>query len=89
MDETLSYQKKKARQLGMTWIADIVKSPLKNKKYRVVFKDGRHVDYGAVGYDDFLVHKDDARRARFWNRWKNNPNLQNKLSPVFYFVLNW
>ena len=37
------------------------KSPLSKKKFRINLDDGRHVDFGAVGYSDFTKHKDPAR----------------------------
>jgi len=37
------------------------KSPNPNKKFRVFLDDGRHVDFGAVGYSDFTKHKDPDR----------------------------
>lgn len=92
MDNLKQYipvQKKKAQQLKMNWIKDVVLSPLKNKKYRIIFNDGTHVDYGHKNYEDFLQHNDEKRRERFWKRWRNNPNINNIRSPVYYLRLNW
>lgn len=83
-------QKRKAKQYGMSHIKNIIISPLKNKKYRVILKDGTHVDYGNPAYEDMLQHGDPARRDRFIKRWMNNPNRDNIHSPVYYILrLNW
>ena len=87
----------KAHKLGLTFITDISISPLKSKKYRVYLNDGTHVDFGYFGQmkdgkmsQDYLEHKSELRRQRFLNRWKNNPNINNIHSPVFYIIrLNW
>lgn len=83
-------QMKIAHKLGIDFISSIELSPLKNKKYRVFLTDGSHVDYGHIDYQDYLQHKDPERRAHFVSRWKNNPNINNIHSPVFYITrLTW
>lgn len=83
-------QKKKAESLGLDFIKDIIVSPLKTKKYRVILNDGYYIDYGHKDYEDFLQHKDKKRRENFIKRWKNNPNANNIHSPVFYILrLTW
>lgn len=53
----------------------IVKSPLKTKKYRAMFSDGKHTDFGAAGYTDFTLSGGDTKlRERYLNRHKNNEN---------------
>ncbi len=42
-------------------------STRKNKKY-MVFANNRHVHFGAMGYQDFTKHNDEARRHRFQAR---------------------
>lgn len=37
------------------------KSPIRDKKYRVTFPDGDHVDFGGKGYTDYTIHKDPMR----------------------------
>ena len=37
------------------------KSPNPKKKFRVVFEDGTHTDFGASGYSDYTLHKDPER----------------------------
>ena len=41
------------------------KSPRKNKKFRVTFEDGVHVDFGQMGYSDYTIHKDPERMKRY------------------------
>jgi hypothetical protein len=44
------------------------KSPKPEKKWRVVFEDGSHVDFGQKGYSDFTLHKDPLRMKRYVHR---------------------
>ena len=37
------------------------KSPIRDKKYRVIFPDGDHVDFGGKGYTDYTIHKNPMR----------------------------
>ena len=37
-------------------------SKRKNKKYYVILKDGKVVNFGDIRYEDYLIHKDDLRR---------------------------
>jgi hypothetical protein len=84
------HQKRLAKRLGLWFIEDITVSPVKKKKYRVHLINGRHVDYGLYGMEDYLQHKDKERRKRFHDRWKNNPHINDIYSPVFYITrLNW
>ena len=47
------------------------KSPIRGKKYRAIFEpEGRHVDFGAIGYSDYTLHKDQARMKRYLGRHK-------------------
>lgn len=64
----------------------IILSPLKTKKYRIYLKNGKHFDYGALGMEDYLMHKDDYRRQKFHNRFKNNKGYDNPNSSLFYSV---
>jgi hypothetical protein len=46
----------------------LIKSPKPEKKWRVVFEDGKHVDFGQKGYSDYTIHKDPARMKRYLTR---------------------
>ena len=52
----------------------LTKSPLSAKKYRIVLENGRHVDFGAKGYQDFTQHKDPNRMRLYLIRHKSREN---------------
>lgn len=54
-------------------IIHLYKSDKPLKKYKVVI-DGKTVYFGAAGYQDYTIHKDPDRKARYINRHKNNEN---------------
>ncbi len=51
-------------------LVKLVKSPNKEKKYRAIFNDGTHTDFGAKGYSDYTIHKDYDRMKRYDSRHK-------------------
>lgn len=85
----LAPQKRRAKELGMHWVKDIIISPSKKHKYQVIFKDGTKINYGRAGSSDFLQHGDSQKRANFWKRWSKNPHIDNIHSPAYYLRLNW
>ena len=42
------------------------------KKYFIVTKNDKRVYFGASGYSDFTIHRDEERKQRYINRHKNN-----------------
>jgi len=56
---------------------DVVYSPRKNKKYRIVNPEtNKYVDFGQMGFVDATLHKDQVRINRFRSRnhkWYNSP----------------
>jgi hypothetical protein len=48
--------------------AHLIKSPNPVKKWRIVFEDGSHVDFGQRGYSDFTKHKNPARMRLYLQR---------------------
>lgn len=52
----------------------LVNSPLKGKKWRAIFNDGAHTDFGAIGYTDYTLSKDLERKARYLKRHEKNEN---------------
>ena len=50
------------------------KSDKPNKKYYIITNDNKTVYFGASGYSDFTIHKDEARKQRYLNRHRNNEN---------------
>ena len=63
----------------------IIQSPIKTKKYRAVWSDDTHTDFGASGYEDYTTHKDKSRRENYRSRHRND-NLNNPKSPG---ALSW
>ena len=51
-------------------------SPLKTKKWRAIFKDGTHTDFGDPNYEDYTQHGDEKRRDLYKQRHKKD--LQTK-----------
>ena len=52
----------------------LTKSPLVQKKFRVILPDGRKVDFGAKGYSDYTLHKDKERMKRYIIRHQKREN---------------
>ena len=48
------------------------KSDKPNKKYFIMTIDNKKIYFGASGYSDFTIHKDEERKQRYINRHKNN-----------------
>lgn len=58
----------------------ITKSPNSEKKYRAIFTNGDHVDFGAKGYPDYTTTGDKERRARYLTRHRGNESWNNPRS---------
>jgi hypothetical protein len=78
-------QKKAYKYLNNNAI--LYKSLNKNKKYSIISPDGKIINFGQLGYEDFLKHKDIIRRNNYLLRtenikgnWKNNLYSPNNLS---------
>ena len=56
--------KQKAIKLGGS---DLKVSTRKGKKYMVKYQ-GKYIHFGAKGYEDFTIHKDNDRRANYRKR---------------------
>jgi hypothetical protein len=48
----------------------LIKSPKSEKKWRVLFENGKHIDFGQKGYSDFTKHKNPARMKLYLQRHK-------------------
>lgn len=46
----------------------LIKSPNPAKKYRAVFSDGKHTDFGDAQYEDYTEHRDKERRENYRKR---------------------
>ena len=44
-------------------------SPRQGKKMRAIFSDGKVVDFGAKGMEDYTSHHDETRKQRFLSRF--------------------
>ena len=63
-------------------------SPKQDKKFRIYNpNNGKWVDFGQMGYEDFTKHKDPIRRERYLNRatkikgkWKDDAYSPNNLA---------
>jgi hypothetical protein len=67
--------------------AILYRSTAKNKKYSIVNPNGKIVNFGQIGYEDFLKHKNPVRRHNYLTRtanmkgdWKENGYSANNLS---------
>lgn len=63
---------------------DIIDSPVEGKRYRVIFKDKRPIDFGAKGFSTYLEHKDKERRRLWHSRFKNNVGYNNPDSGLYF-----
>lgn len=72
-----------ARQQGIKF-KSIKQSTRQDKKYMITLLNGKVIHFGARGYEDFTTHKDEERRVRFHNRFKNNKGYSNPESGLYY-----
>lgn len=52
----------------------LTRSPQAGKKFRVTFPDGGKVDFGAKGYEDYTMHKNEKRKASYIARHRPREN---------------
>lgn len=56
------------------FVARLERSPRKGKKWRMVFFfNGRkygYTDFGASGYEDYTIHRDNARKQKYLRRFR-------------------
>ena len=53
---------------------EVIKSPNPEKKWRAVFDDGTHTDFGSAGMTDYTLSKDKLRRANYLSRHRSREN---------------
>lgn len=58
----------------------LIKSPIETKKWRAVFNDGTHTDFGAAGMDDYTKTHDKEQRIRYLMRHRKNEDWNNPKS---------
>lgn len=58
----------------------LVRSPIEGKKWRALFDDRTHTDFGAAGMDDYTITHDKDQRLRYLTRHRKNENWNNPKS---------
>ena len=64
------------------------KSDESNKKYFIITKDKKKY-FGASGYSDFTIHKNESRKQRYINRHKNSEDWTKSGSDTASFWSRW
>jgi hypothetical protein len=69
--------------------AVISTSPLKTKKYKVIIYDKNEdkkktIHFGAKGYEDFTIHKNNERKYRYIDRHKKKEDWQDPFTAGFW-----
>ena len=54
---------------------------MRDKKYKALFTNGKVVHFGARGYEDYTIHKNDERKQLYLIRHKKNENWNNPFTP--------
>ena len=62
----------------------VKKSSKSDKKYDAIIDGKKKISFGAAGYSDYTIHKDDDRKHRYIKRHKNNENWNNPKTAGFY-----
>ena len=60
------------------------KSKTKDKKYDAIIDGNKTIHFGAKGYSDFTIHKDEERKGRYITRHKKNENWNDPMTAGFY-----
>ena len=70
----------------------IARSTKKNKKFMITLPDGKVIHFGQIGYEDYLTHHDEQRRANYLARASAIKNKAGALtahdihSPNYYSI---
>lgn len=70
----------------MVKLLKVVEARNPAKKWRAEFSDGKGVEFGQAGADDYTITKDKAQRDRYRARHKVDLMVDNPVSPAF---LSW
>jgi hypothetical protein len=62
-------------------LLSLFESPRKCKKYVATFDDGKKIHFGAKGYEDYTLHKDDERKMKYIKRHRKRENWLDPISP--------
>jgi len=55
-----------------------------DKKFMIINPKGKKIHFGAKGYEDYIIHKDDERKQRYIARHQNNEDWTNLDTPGFW-----
>jgi hypothetical protein len=61
-------------------LVSIRESPLKDKKYKALFSNGKVIHFGQRGAEDYTIHKDDERKRLYLLRHKKRENWNDPLT---------
>ena len=62
----------------------ITKSKTKGKKYDAIIDGKKTIHFGAKGYSDMIIHKDEERKDKYINRHKKNENWNDPKTAGFF-----
>lgn len=67
----------------------VIRSPNREKKWRAIFQDGTHTDFGDPMYEDYTQHGDEERRRLYQQRHKKDLETGDPRRAGFlsYFIL--
>jgi len=54
-------------------IINIIKSPVKNKRFRVYLDNGEKYDFGLLNGSTYIDHHDETKKLNYWKRHYSNP----------------
>jgi L-rhamnose mutarotase len=61
-------------------LVSIRESPLKDKKYKALFSNGKVIHFGQKNAENYTIHKDDKRKDLYILRHKKRENWNNPLT---------
>lgn len=64
-------------------------STRKNKKYMIITPDNKKVHFGASGYEDYTIHKDDQRKKSYIARHQHNEDWTENGTNTAGFWSRW
>ena len=68
-------------------VAILSHSDNSSKKYKVIVQDEdrkKTIHFGASGYEDYTIHKDDERKERYIGRHEKNENWNDPFTAGFW-----
>ena len=83
-----SRSKRSKRSKGSKTTFVLEKSKLPTKKYSITI-DNKTINFGAKGYSDFTIHKDEERMHRYENRHKKRENWKKSGIETAGFWSKW